>query len=289
MAGTGGFDRGPVGSDRPVRPGPGIYCTTRRTAARPEDKKIEQKTAIVTGAARGIGLATTRLFLKEGRKVAMIDRDAEPLQDAARDLDGVLPVLCDVSIPEQVDAMLEQVASGFGRIDALVNNAGIADFGPIGTTDFQTWRTVMETNLDGVFLTSQRVVPELIKTCGAIVNIASISGLRASTLRVAYGTSKAAVIQLTRQQAIELGEHGVRANCVAPGPVNTKLALAVHSPEIRAAYHDAIPLNRYGTEMEIAEVIIFLCSPKASYLTGQIIAVDGGFEAAGVGLPALRD
>ena len=254
-----------------------------------EGNKIDRKTTIVTGAARGIGLAATRLFLEEGRKVAMIDRDAEALQDAARDLEGVLPVLCDVSIPDQVDAMLEQVTGAFGRVDALINNAGVADFGPIGSTGFKAWRTVMETNLDGVFLTSQAVAPELIKTRGAIVNIASISGLRASTLRVAYGTSKAAVIQLTRQQAVELGEHGVRANCVAPGPVNTKLALAVHSPEIRAAYHDAIPLNRYGTEIEIAEVIVFLCSPKASYLTGQIIAVDGGFEAAGVGLPALRD
>lgn len=96
------------------------------------------------------------------------------------------------------------------------------------------------------------------------------------------------MIQLTQQQAVELGEHGVRVNCVAPGPVNTKLALAVHTPEIRAAYHDAIPLNRYGTEKEIAEVIVFLCSDKASYVTGQTIAVDGGFECTGVGLPALR-
>jgi len=93
---------------------------------------------------------------------------------------------------------------------------------------------------------------------------------------------------LTQQLAIELGEYGVRANCVAPGPVDTKLALAVHTPEIRAAYHDAIPLNRYGSEEEIAQMIVFLCSDKASYVTGQTIAVDGGFEATGVGLPALR-
>ena len=246
------------------------------------------KTAIVTGAARGIGLATTHLFLEEGRRVAMIDRDGEALTEAARSLDDVLPVVCDVSIPEQVDAMLVQVTEAFGRIDALVNNAGVAEFGPIGESDFEQWRTVMETNLDGVFLCSQQAAPALIESKGAIVNIASISGLRASTLRVAYGTSKAGVMQLTRQQAAELGEYGVRANCVAPGPVNTKLALAVHTPEIRAAYHDAIPLNRYGTEKEIAEVIVFLCSDKASYVTGQTIAVDGGFEATGVGLPALR-
>jgi NAD(P)-dependent dehydrogenase (short-subunit alcohol dehydrogenase family) len=146
----------------------------------------------------------------------------------------------------------------------------------------------MATNLDGVFLCSQAAIPALKDTRGAIVNIASISGLRASTLRVAYGTSKAAVIQLTLQQAVELGEYGIRANTVCPGPVRTKLAMAVHSQEIIDAYHDAIPLNRYGSEIEIAEVIAFLVSDRASYVTGQTIAADGGFEAAGVGLPALR-
>ncbi len=249
---------------------------------------MTQKTAIVTGAARGIGLATTRLFLAEGRCVAMIDRDAEELIRVAAGLDSVLPVICDVSDPAQVDEMVAEVTDRFGRIDALVNNAGVADFGPIEQTDFQRWRAVMETNLDGVFLCSQAVTQALKETAGAIVNIASISGLRASTLRVAYGTSKAGVIQLTQQLAIELGEYGVRANCVAPGPVDTKLALAVHTPEIRAAYHDAIPLNRYGSEEEIAQMIVFLCSDKASYVTGQTIAVDGGFQATGVGLPALR-
>jgi NAD(P)-dependent dehydrogenase (short-subunit alcohol dehydrogenase family) len=94
---------------------------------------------------------------------------------------------------------------------------------------------------------------------------------------------------LTKQQACELGEYGIRVNCVAPGPVKTKLSIAVHTPEIIQAYHDAVPLNRYGSERELAEVIYFLCSPKASYVTGQVVAVDGGFEATGVGLPALRD
>ena len=248
----------------------------------------EQKTAIVTGAARGIGLATTKQLLAEGRRVAMVDRDAEALMAEASALENVLPVVCDVSQPEQVAAMIAEVAGAFGRIDALVNNAGVADFGPIEETSFERWRTVMATNLDGVFLCSQAAIPELRKTSGAIVNIASISGLRASTLRVAYGTSKAGVIQLTQQQAAELGEYGIRANCVAPGPVRTKLAMAVHSQEIIDAYHDAIPLNRYGSEDEIASVIVFLCSDKASYVTGQTIASDGGFQSTGVGLPALR-
>jgi len=249
---------------------------------------MTQKTALVTGAARGIGLATTKQFLAEGRKVAMIDRDGAALMDEAAQLDGVLPVICDVSKPDEVAAMMAECADGLGRIDALVNNAGIADFGPIEDTTFARWREVMATNLDGAFLCSQAAIPHLRETGGAIVNVASISGLRASTLRVAYGTSKAAVIHLTQQQAAELGEYGIRANCVAPGPVRTKLALAVHSQAIIDAYHDAIPLNRYGSEDEIASVIVFLCSDKASYVSGQTIAPDGGFQATGVGLPALR-
>ena len=246
------------------------------------------KTAIVTGAARGIGLATIEEFLSQGWNVAMVDIDGPELCRAAGTRKGILGMHRDISVPEDVTAVIAKTAEVFGRIDALVNNAGIADFGPIEATDFERWRRVMSVNLDGTFLMSQAAIPELKKTRGAIVNIASISGLRASTLRVAYGTSKAAVIALTQQQAVELGEYGIRANAVAPGPVRTKLAMAVHTPEIVAAYHDALPLNRYGTEAELANAIVFLCSDKASYITGQCLAVDGGFEATGIGLPALR-
>jgi NAD(P)-dependent dehydrogenase (short-subunit alcohol dehydrogenase family) len=253
-----------------------------------KESGMADKAAIVTGAARGIGLATAKILIEDGYRVAMVDRDAEELELAMPEVHGALRVDADVSISEDVDRMIAETRAAFGRIDALVNNAGVADFGPIEETGFKRWRTVMETNLDGVFLCSQAATPALKESRGSIVNIASISGLRASTLRVAYGTSKAAVMQLTLQQAAELGEYGIRANCVAPGPVRTKLAMAVHSPEIIAAYHDALPLNRYGSEREIAEVIAFLCSEKASFVTGQIIAADGGFEAVGIGLPALR-
>ena len=123
---------------------------------------------------------------------------------------------------------------------------------------------------------------------GAIVNIASISGLRASTLRVAYGTSKAALIQLTKQYAVELGNVNVRVNVIAPGPVDTEMAKLVHSVAIRSDYYDAIPLGRYGTPEEMANTVGFLCSDAATFINGQVIAVDGGFEASGVGLPTLR-
>jgi len=249
---------------------------------------MSQRVAIVTGAARGIGLATSRLFLEESVAVVMVDNDSSELEKAVNGLESVLPLACDVSDPVQVKKMVTDTLAQFGRIDCLVNNAGVADFGPLETTSFEVWRKVMATNLDGVFLCSQAATSALKKSKGCIVNIASISGLRASTLRTAYGTSKAGVIHLTQQQAAELGEFGVRSNCVAPGPVRTKLAMAVHTQDIIDAYHDAIPLNRYGTETEIANAIVFLCSEKSSYITGQVLAADGGFESTGVGLPSLR-
>ena len=251
-----------------------------------------KKTALVTGAARGIGLATAKRFLKEGWNVAVVDIDGPELKKAEAELPGALLIEGDVSKPGQVTGFYAQVEEVFGGLDALVNNAGVADFGPIEETTFERWRRVMETNLDGVFLMTQAAVPLLKQRAdkggAAIVNIASISGLRASTLRVAYGTSKAGVIQLTLQQAAELGEYKIRCNVIAPGPVRTKLAMAVHTQDIIDAYHDAIPLNRYGSEEEIANAIFFLCSGEASYITGQLLSVDGGFEGVGIGLPALR-
>ena len=248
--------------------------------------------AVVTGGARGIGMAIGRWFLAHGHGVALLDIDAEALMPAAAALGDqarVLALHCDVSDPKQVQAAIDRVAARFGRIDALINNAGVAVFKPIGDTSFAEWRHVLSTNLDGTFLCTQACVPVMKKNGGgAIVNIASISGLRASTLRVAYGTSKAAIIALTRQQAVELGTVGIRANAVAPGPVDTDRAKLVHSVAIRSDYYDAIPLNRYGTTEEIAEATGFLCSPAAAYINGQVLAVDGGFEAAGVGLPTLR-
>lgn len=250
--------------------------------------------AVVTGAARGIGLATARMFLERGAGAALLDLDAPALQATGEALAAefgarVLPVVCDVSDPEQVTASIVQVDQRFGRIDALVNNAGTAVFKPLVETSFEDWRHVMATNLDGSFLCSAACVPVMRRAGGgSIVNIASISGLRASTLRVAYGTSKAALVHFTKQQAAELALYGIRANAVAPGPVETAMARKVHSAAIRQGYHDSIPMARYGSETEIASAIVFLCSPQASYITGQVLAVDGGFDAAGIGLPDLR-
>ena len=247
-----------------------------------------QKVVLVTGAARGIGLATARIFNDHGYKVLILDRDEPALNETAQNFPEAYPILLDVSDPKSGNKIFTVIFENFGRLDSLVNNAGIAQFNRIEETTYETWREVMSTNLDSIFCLTQSMIPLLKKTKGTVVNVASISGLRASTLRVAYGTSKAAIMQLTKQQAVELGEYGIRVNAVAPGPVRTKLALAVHSKSIIDAYHDHIPLNRYGTESELGEAIYFLSSDKASYITGQVIAVDGGFEATGVGLPELR-
>jgi meso-butanediol dehydrogenase / (S,S)-butanediol dehydrogenase / diacetyl reductase len=248
--------------------------------------------AVVTGGARGIGLAIAQWFLARDHRVALLDIDGETLTRTAtalNDPEHVLALHCDVSNPLQVQTAVDNVAATFGRIDALVNNAGVAVFKPIGKTSFEEWRYVLGTNLDGAFLCTQACVPVMTKTGGgSVVNIASISGLRASTLRVAYGTSKAALIHLTKQQAVELGNVGIRVNAIAPGPVDTEMAKLVHSVAIRSDYYDAIPLNRYGETGEIASAVGFLCSPAASYVNGQVLAVDGGFDAAGVGLPTLR-
>jgi NAD(P)-dependent dehydrogenase (short-subunit alcohol dehydrogenase family) len=254
--------------------------------------KTTDKVALVTGAARGIGLATARRLLADGWRVALLDIDADNLKRAHGAIgkpDAALALPCDVAEPAQVERAFDELHRRFGRLDALVNNAGIAIFGPILETSFADWQRVLAVNLNGPFLCTQHAVPLMRENGGgAIVNVTSISGLRASTLRVAYGTSKAGLAHLTKQQAVELAALGIRVNAVAPGPVDTAMAKAVHTPEIRADYHDHMPLNRYGLEEELAEAIYFLCSERASYITGQVLAVDGGFDSTGIGLPTLR-
>jgi NAD(P)-dependent dehydrogenase (short-subunit alcohol dehydrogenase family) len=251
-----------------------------------------QNVALVTGAARGIGLAVAKRFLADGWRVALLDIEASLLEKSVTALerpDATLAVTCDVSDANAVTAAFTRIEHQFGRLDALINNAGVAVFAPLMETSDADWSRVLAVNLTGPFLCTKAAVPLMRNHGGgAIVNITSISGLRASTLRSAYGTSKAGLAHLTKQLAVELAELGIRVNGVAPGPVDTAMAKAVHSAEIRADYHDAIPLNRYGLEEELAEAVFFLCSDRASYITGQVLAVDGGFDAAGIGLPTLR-
>eukprot|EP01036_Dinobryon_divergens_P040267 gene40267-53222_t len=263
---------------------------------------FQGQVVVVTGGGSGIGRCAAHELAHLGAQVVLVGRKPDKLQAVAEEIaaDGgrVSCQVCDIRSEEGVVAMVQQIIAAQGRIDALVNNAGVAVFKPLLEHTFEEWRQVMAVNLDGAFLCTQACAPVMLRNagdqakaaggCGAVVNIASISGLRASALRVAYGTSKAAIIHLTKQQAVELGNMGIRVNAIAPGPVDTDMAKKVHSAAIRADYADAIPLARYGTPEEIAEGVGFLCSPAASYINGQVLAVDGGFDAAGIGLPSLR-
>src|SRR6201996_8932460 len=220
------------------------------------------KVALITGAARGIGLATAKRFLAEGWRVALLDIERELLEDAVAtmtDPASTLAIHCDVSNAGAVADAMAAVNGRFRRLDALVNNAGIAVFSPLLETTDQDWSRVLAVNLTGPFLCTKAAAPLMREQGGgAIVNITSISAVRASTLRSAYGTSKAGLAHLTKQLAVELASLGIRVNGVAPGPVDTAMAKAVHTPEIRADYYDAIPLNRYGLEEELAEAVFFL-------------------------------
>ncbi len=238
-----------------------------------------QKVALVTGAARGIGLAVAKRFLAEGWRVALLDIEGELLGksvEALADAANTLSLQCDVSDAKAVAGAFAEIERRFGRLDALVNNAGVAVFAPLLETSDDDWSRVLAVNLTGPFLCTKAAAPLMREHGGgAIVNITSISAV-------------AGLAHLTKQLAVELASLGIRVNGVAPGPVDTAMAKAAHTPEIRADYHDAIPLNRYGLEEELAEAVFFLCSDRSSYITGQILAVDGGFEAAGIGLPTLR-
>jgi NAD(P)-dependent dehydrogenase (short-subunit alcohol dehydrogenase family) len=245
------------------------------------------RVAIVTGAASGIGRATADLLVDRGWRVAYVDRDISPLAEvAARSAEApdVLVRALDVTDEAAVVRLVAEVAEIFGRLDGVVNSAGIAADHHVFDTSAELFRRILDINVVGTFVVGREAARHMAKSGGgAIVNLASISGLRGSKGRSAYGASKGAVVNLTQVMANDLAPHGIRVNAVAPGPVETAMVKEMHTAADRDIYARFVPMRRYADPREIANVICFLLDgTQSSYMTGEIVAVDGGFRGAGI-------
>jgi NAD(P)-dependent dehydrogenase (short-subunit alcohol dehydrogenase family) len=242
----------------------------------------------VTGGASGIGLATARQLLDEGWAVAIADRDSEGLARARAELAAaagrVAAFPLDVTDEAAAEAAVGEAAERIGPLRGLVNSAGIAQDKSFDEVTAAEFRRILDVNVVGSFLVARAAVKAMRAAGGgAIVNIASISGIRGNLGRTAYGASKGGVITMTKVMAVELARDGIRVNAVAPGPVDTPMVKAIHQTAYREAFERRVPLRRYAEPEELATVIAFLLDDaRSAYVTGQVLGVDGGFLAAGV-------
>jgi meso-butanediol dehydrogenase / (S,S)-butanediol dehydrogenase / diacetyl reductase len=246
-------------------------------------QRFEGKVVIVTGAASGIGEATARRFAAEGALVTLVDREEQALKQVISDFpkERALAHVADVSDSAAVKAMVETTVKRFGRLDVLINNAGVHGGGdPAEITDEQ-WRDVMSIDADGVFYGCRAALPYLAKTKGSIVNTASVSGTGGDWGMAPYNAAKGAVVNLTRSLAMDLGKKGVRVNAVCPSLTRTGMtADMMDEKDLLEKFAERIPLGRVCEPREVAAVIAFLASDDASFMTGANVPVDGGVSAS---------
>ncbi|MGV9711163.1 SDR family NAD(P)-dependent oxidoreductase [Gordonia sp. NPDC003424] len=242
---------------------------------------LENKKAIVTGGANGIGEQTVRLFLEEGASVVIADMNAERGKQLADELGSKAAfVEVDLSAQEQIGPMIEQAVGFLGGLDILVNNAGFGIFGRTHLIDPEDWYRIIEVNLNALFHTCRHAVPHMMEQGGSIINTASVSGTRADYGFNAYAAAKGGVINYTRNLALDYALDNIRVNCISPGLIETQLTGPLRGhPDAFQSYMDNIPMSRVGSPKEIANVMLFLASDLASYVTGQEIPVDGGVTA----------
>lgn len=246
-------------------------------------QRFAGQVALITGAGRGIGKATAERFAAEGAKVALLSNELNDLKQTEAELLSrgatVIAIQVDVSDAEQVQQAIDRTVSAFGRIDIVVNNAGIAWEEPFVDIKEANWRKIIDVNLNGMFHVAQRTARQMIaqNEGGVILNMASTNGLVGEANYAHYNASKGGVVLLTKTMAIELGIHNIRVNAVCPGYIQTPMSEAIDDEEKVLAYvRDKIPLNRRGRVTDISGVFAFLASEDASFITGESIVVDGG-------------
>jgi NAD(P)-dependent dehydrogenase (short-subunit alcohol dehydrogenase family) len=245
--------------------------------------ELTGKVALITGGASGIGAAAARVMAREGAAVAIADFDAKRAADVAEQLRAsgarAVAIAVDVAKPDQVEAMVRRAVAELGRLDALVNSAGISP-PMIATHEYPLaeWDRCLAINLSGTFYAIRYAVPALLASGGgAIVNLSSMMGQIAHAGIPAYVATKHGVVGLTKVVALDYAKQGIRCNAIGPGNTDTAMTRGAMPPAVFEAVGRAAPIGRYGTAEEIAELISFLCSPRASFITGAYIVADGGF------------